>query len=146
MSRVNPLSRAEGTQITMTQAFIEHVNITVGSPERTAEMLSQLFGWQVRWKGPSADGGRTIHTGTANHYVAVYARKDTDGAPIKHIKGQPLNHIGVVVDDLDAVEERAILLGLKPFSHGDYDPGKRFYLFDTDGIEWEIVSYSAVTS
>lgn len=126
----------------MTQAFIEHVNITVGSPERTAEMLEHLFGWQVRWKGPSALGGHTIHIGTADHYVAVYATSDSDGTPMTHIKGQPLNHIGVVVDDLDAVEERAIALGLTPFSHGDYDPGKRFYLFDGDGVEWEIVSYA----
>lgn len=130
----------------MAQAFIEHVNITVGSPERTAEMLSELFDWQVRWKGPSALGGHTIHIGTADHYVAVYAVSDSDGAPLKHIKGHPLNHIGVVVDDLDGVEARAIALGLTPFSHGDYDPGKRFYLFDPDGIEWEIVSYAEAKS
>jgi glyoxylase I family protein len=125
----------------MAQAFIEHVNITVGSPERTAEMLNALFGWQVRWKGPSALGGHTIHIGTDSHYVAVYAVSDSDGAPLTHKKGQPLNHIGVEVDDLNAVEQRAIGLGLTPFSHGDYHPGKRFYLFDGDGIEWEIVSY-----
>lgn len=130
----------------MTQAFIEHLNITVGSPERTAEMLEHLFGWQPRWEGPAANGGRTIHIGTADHYVAVYAARSSDGTPIKHIKGQPLNHIGVVVDDLDAVEERAISLGLVPFNHGDYDPGKRFYLFDGDGIEWEIVSYAEMPS
>ena len=32
--------------------------------------------------------------------------------------------------------------GLTPFNHDDYEPGRRFYLFDRDGIEWEIVSYA----
>ena len=35
-----------------------------------------------------------------------------------------------------------IAAGLTPFSHGDYAPGRRFYFFDWDGIEFEIVSYA----
>lgn len=127
----------------MTQARLEHVNISVGSPERTAEMIQRLFGWKVRWRGPSALGGRTSHMGSDSDYIAVYTRDDLDDAPLAHVKGAPLNHIGVVVDDLDATEARAIALGLTPFSHGDYPPGRRFYIFDRDGIEWEIVSYEA---
>jgi glyoxylase I family protein len=33
--------------------------------------------------------------------------------------------------------------GLTPFSHGDYDPGRRFYFLDPDGIEYEVVSYAS---
>ena len=29
-----------------------------------------------------------------------------------------------------------------PFKHGDYDPGRRFYFFDRDEIEFGIVSYA----
>jgi glyoxylase I family protein len=128
----------------MAQAYVEHVNITVSDPERTARMLESLFGWTERWRGPSAMGGRTIHVGTDSHYVAIY----TPDAPsmAQHAKGRPLNHVGVVVDDLDDVEGRAIALGLHPFSHGDYEPGRRFYLFDADGIEWEMVSYAGVAT
>ena len=57
-------------------------------------------------------------------------------------KGAPLNHVGIQVDDLDAVERRVIAAGLVPFSHGDYEPGRRFYFIDWDGIEFEIVSYA----
>ena len=32
--------------------------------------------------------------------------------------------------------------GLKPFNHADYEPGRRFYFFDWDHIEWEVVSYA----
>jgi glyoxylase I family protein len=126
----------------MTQAFIEHVNITVGNPERTADMLQHLFGWHIRWRGPSAMGGRTVHVGSDTHYLAVYTKEDSDGTPHRHVKGMPLNHIGIQVDDLDAVEARVLELGLVPFSHGDYEPGRRFYFFDENGIEFEIVSYA----
>jgi catechol 2,3-dioxygenase-like lactoylglutathione lyase family enzyme len=54
----------------------------------------------------------------------------------------PLNHVGLVVDDLDAAEAVVIAAGLEPFNHADYAPGRRFYVFDWDGIEFEIVSYS----
>ena len=56
-------------------------------------------------------------------------------------KGRPLNHIGVEVDDLDAIEAKVVAAGLKPFGHADYDPGRRFYFLDPDGIEYEVVSY-----
>jgi catechol 2,3-dioxygenase-like lactoylglutathione lyase family enzyme len=127
---------------TLTQAFIEHVNITVGDPDRTAAMLEAVFGWKERWRGPSQLGGRTIHVGTESHYLAVYAEEGSDGSAKSHIKGVPLNHIGIQVDDLDAVEAKVIQQGLTPFSHGDYEPGRRFYFFDEDGIEFEIVSYA----
>jgi catechol 2,3-dioxygenase-like lactoylglutathione lyase family enzyme len=125
----------------MRTGFIEHVNITVSQPERSAKLLQDLFGWHVRWQGPARDGGSVIHVGDAANYLAVYAEpgKAADrGWP----KGAPLNHVGIQVDDLDAVEQRVIAAGLVPFSHGDYEPGRRFYFMDWDGIEFEIVSYA----
>ena len=35
-----------------------------------------------------------------------------------------------------------ISAGLEPFGHDNYDPGERFYFFDWDGIEFEVVSYA----
>jgi glyoxylase I family protein len=125
----------------MAQAFIEHVNVSVSDVERTAQMLMDLFGWRIRWRGEAAMGGHTIHVGTDESYVAVYMAKDSDKAPKGYSKSAPLNHIGVQVDDLDAAERQVKALGLKPFGHGDYEPGRRFYFFDRDGIEFEIVSY-----
>ena len=46
------------------------------------------------------------------------------------------------VDDLDAAEAVVKAAGLEPFNHADYEPGRRFYFFDWDGIEFEMVSYS----
>jgi len=53
-----------------------------------------------------------------------------------------MNHVGVTVDDLDSVEARVVAAGLKTFSHDDYDPGRRFYFLDWNGIEFEVVSYT----
>jgi catechol 2,3-dioxygenase-like lactoylglutathione lyase family enzyme len=122
-------------------ARIEHVNVTVSDAERTAALMQSLFGWQVRWRGPARDSGTTIHVGSADHYVALYTGRDARYTDEDFAKGRPLNHIGVLVDDLDAAEARVIAAGLKPFSHGDYEPGRRFYFLDPDGIEYEVVSY-----
>lgn len=121
---------------------IEHVNVTVSSPERAADLMEQIFDWQVRWRGPGRDGGRTIHVGSADHYVAFYAYPDSAGTGTRFEKGVPLNHIGVEVDDIEMTEGRVVEAGLVPFSHGDYEPGRRFYFFDPDGIEYEVVSYA----
>ena len=32
-------------------------------------------------------------------------------------------------------------MGYEPCNHADYDPGRRFYFDDEDGIEFEVVSY-----
>ena len=125
----------------MTAPFIEHVNITVRDPDRAAALLADLFGWHVRWKGPSLLGGRTVHVGDDRFYIAVYTHDGAETPDATFRKGQPLNHIGIVVDDLDALEAKVIAAGLAPFSHADYAPGRRFYFLDHDGTEFEIVSY-----
>lgn len=125
----------------MPRPFIEHVNLTVTDLARSAAMLKALFGWEERWHGPARDGGRTIHVGSADCYFALYAPPGADRAPASFQKGVPLNHVGIEVDDLDATERRVIDHGLHPFNHDDYAPGRRFYFFDADGIEYEIVSY-----
>lgn len=94
---------------------VEHVNVTVSDPRRTAELMEKIFGWRIRWEGPSQMGGYTIHVGDDACYLAVWS----PGAQRRYPKGQPLNHIGVEVDDLDACEARVVAAGLEPFAHGD---------------------------
>jgi glyoxylase I family protein len=120
---------------------IEHVNVTVSDPERAAGIMERVFGWRVRWQGPARDGGRTLHVGSADAYVALYTGRNVAYTPEDFAKGRPLNHIGVEVEDLDAAEARVVEAGLMPFAHGDYAPGRRFYFLDPDGIEYEVVSY-----
>ncbi len=121
---------------------IEHVNVTVRDPQRTSRLMTDLFGWPIRWQGPARDGGLSIHVGTAQQYIALYTGPGVAYTADDFAKGRPLNHIGVEVDDLDATEARVVAAGLTPFSHGDYEPGRRFYFLDPDGIEYEVVSYA----
>ena len=53
-----------------------------------------------------------------------------------------MNHLAVVVDDLDEIEAKVIAAGYRPNSHQDYEPRTRFYFYDYDGIEYEVVSYA----
>lgn len=122
----------------MTIGSLEHVNVTVSDPKRTAEMLRALFGWHIRWQGPAKLGGYTVHVGTDESYMAVYAWPA--GKATAPGSGR-LNHVGVVVSDLDAVEAKVRDAGYQPHSRGDYEPGRRFYFDDHDGIEFEVVSY-----
>jgi catechol 2,3-dioxygenase-like lactoylglutathione lyase family enzyme len=124
------------------QAQLEHLNITVPDPKATAAMLAQVFGWQIRWEGVVRGDGYSIHIGSDHSYVALYRPGEAvDPAPDSHGVSGGLNHLGVVVDDVDAVEERVKSLGYEPHSHGDYEPGRRFYFEDEAGLEIEVVQY-----
>lgn len=125
----------------MSKPRIEHVNVTVRDADEAARLMEQLFGWQVRWQGPTRGGWRTVHVGSETDYLALSAPPAGDDAG-RFPKGRPLNHVGIEVDDLDALEAKVVAAGLTPFSHGDYEPGRRFYFFDPNGIEFEVVSYA----
>ncbi len=123
----------------MPKGQIEHANLSVTQPERSAELFKQLLGWHERWRGPSQLHGWTIHVGDETTYLALYTGDHVKG---DYAKGQPLNHVGLLVDDLEEAEKVVLAAGLKPFGHDDYEPGKRFYFYDWDGIEFEVVNYA----
>ena len=123
-------------------AMLEHANITVSDPAATAAWMKTLFGWHIRWEGDAIMGGHTKHVGTASHYVALYVPDKTK--PIAEDTYQTvggLNHLAVVVDDLNATEAAIKAHGFETSNHGDYEPGRRFYFHDNDGIEFEVVQY-----
>lgn len=126
----------------MREGHLEHVNITVSDCHATAAMCETLFGWRIRWSGDAIDGGHSIHVGTEDRYLAVYTPPETtEAAHSNYVQKGGLNHVGVVVEDLAATEEKVRALGFSAGKHQDYAPGRRFYFNDRDGIEWEVVSY-----
>jgi catechol 2,3-dioxygenase-like lactoylglutathione lyase family enzyme len=124
----------------MGAAALEHVNVTTLSAKETADLMVSVFGWRIRWEGPAKSGGRSIHVGTENTYVALYM-PPPELLPKAALEGQP-NHVGVLVGDLDATEAKVRAAGYKPYAHADYEPGRRFYFRDHAGVEFEVVSYS----
>lgn len=124
-------------------AMLEHTNLTVSDADATAQWMCDLFGWRVRWSGPAIHGGRSVHVGSDDAYLALFTPKAPQAPQQSNydmVGG--LNHVGLVVDDLDAMEARVEAAGFTPINHADYEPGRRFYFHDTDGIEYELVSYS----
>lgn len=126
----------------MAQAIVEHVNLTVSDPQKTADFLCRLLDWKIRWEGEALQGGYTVHVGSDDSYLALYTHNKTKSSnESSYTSVAGLNHIGIVVDDLDDTEKRVIELGFTPENHGDYEPGRRFYMHDGDNIEYEFVSY-----
>lgn len=126
----------------MTRSTLEHVNLTVADAAVTAGWLCKVFGWKIRWQGPAANGGLSIHVGDDDGYMAVFT-PETVRPPVVNRKDEAgnFNHVGIKVDDLDAVEAELKKLGYATYNHADYEPGRRFYFDDENGIEFEIVSY-----
>ncbi|MHA3915239.1 VOC family protein [Halovulum sp. GXIMD14793] len=126
----------------MLQAHLEHTNFTASDPLKTAAWMEEVFGWKIRWQGATLGGGYSVHVGTDIDYVAVYSPKEAPkpGASSYETVGG-LNHIAVTVDDLDATERKVTAAGFEPHNHADYEPGRRFYFRDHDGVEFEVVQY-----
>ena len=124
----------------MSQARIEHVNLTVSDLDRSIALFEELCGWHVRVRDMHGVRGEFAHVGGEDTYLALWA----DGGDYSgQQKGKPLNHVGIEVADLAAAERTVLDAGLDTFSHGKYEPGPRtFYFFDWDGIEFEVVSYT----
>lgn len=131
----------------MNTPTLEHANITVSDSVKTAELLCRLFDWRIRWQGSAIHGGHSVHVGNDDQYLAVFSMDGTRPAQQSSYEQiAALNHLGVVVDDLDAIERRVLEAGFETYNHGDYEPGRRFYFRDGDSIEFELVSYTQTGS
>lgn len=123
-------------------AVLEHANFTVSDPQATAAWMEKLFGWHIRWQGEAISGGYTVHVGSDSQYLALYSPGTAPKTgPSSYTNVAGLNHIAVVVDDIDAMERAILAHGFKTGNHGDYEPGRRFYFHDADDIEYEVVQY-----
>jgi catechol 2,3-dioxygenase-like lactoylglutathione lyase family enzyme len=127
-------------------ARLEHLNFTVAEPSSFAELLCRLFDWKILWLGSAIHGGQTVHVGGLDSYIAIYGGRP--GVELVEMKDRystraGLNHICVVVDDLDDVEGRVKAEGFVPHSHADYEPGRRFYFEGPEEVEIEVVSYES---
>ncbi|WP_299043449.1 VOC family protein [uncultured Tateyamaria sp.] len=123
-------------------AMLEHTNLTVSNPDSTAAWMCDLFGWHIRWAGNAMEVGRTVHVGTDTHYLALYTQDAAaKGRESSYATIGGLNHIAIVTDDLEGIEQAARDRGFQVGQHHDYEPGRRFYFHDADNIEYEVVQY-----
>ncbi|MFT6276863.1 MAG: catechol 2,3-dioxygenase-like lactoylglutathione lyase family enzyme [Halioglobus sp.] len=124
---------------------LEHANITVSNIDNSLEFYSALFHFKERWRGQVPGGNqptvRALHIGNDNVYLALFEAEKPGRAPIDYATSG-INHIGFVVDDIEPYRQRLIDLGVDIHFEPGYKPGKRFYFYDPDGIEIELVAYT----
>lgn len=121
--------------------FLEHVNMSVANLDRTIDFYGKLLGLKVRWRGTTSDGLPAAHVGDERHYLALFEIGDAEPKPADYgLLG--LNHYGFVVDDLDACRAKLAELGATVQDPPQYDPGRRLYFDDPNGVEVELVEYA----
>ena len=127
-------------------ARLEHANINVRSIDEAIRFLTAAFPeFRVRGRG-EVDGRPWVHVGTDSSYLALNEFPDDAGKSTgKQAAGfgtEPLNHLGFVVDDAEAMAGRLLAAG---FREGFAAPPHRYrirkYFLDADGYEWEFVQY-----
>jgi catechol 2,3-dioxygenase-like lactoylglutathione lyase family enzyme len=122
---------------------LEHVNITVSNIDTSFQFYADLFGFEKRWEGMGAgEVGpvRSMHAGNEHTYLAFFEAEREGRRPADYgIAG--VNHIGFEVDDLEIYRKRLEELGVRIHLEADYEPGKRIYFHDPDGVEIELVEY-----
>jgi len=120
---------------------LEHVNLTVLNVDRSIDFYCQLLDLKVRWQGTNSAGRPAAHIGDERSYLALFeAGEPAASEPDYDHAG--LNHVGFVVDDLQAMKRRLHDLGVDAHGEADYEPGQRLYFYDPSGIEVELVEYA----
>jgi catechol 2,3-dioxygenase-like lactoylglutathione lyase family enzyme len=124
---------------------LEHTNLTVTDLERSIDFYQRALGFEVRWQGQIYNTTRmapAAHVAPpgADFYFSLFEGDAEGRAPYSYAPAG-INHFGVVVDDLDEMQKQVEAAGAEIHTAYDYDPGRRIYFFDPDGIEIELVQY-----
>ena len=124
---------------------IEHANLVVKDIDASLSFLqTALPDWQVRGQGQMNWRGhprRWLHFGSDDDYItlndgAVGENRELDGLT------PGLAHIGIVVDDLNSVQQRLEAAGYPVDIEGAAHPHRRnLYFLDPAGFQFEFVEY-----
>lgn len=126
---------------------IEHVNITVPDIDEAIKFIQLVApDFKVRKDENPASSYRWAHIGNAQYYFALQEpHLDADPEkPRATYKNYGVNHISLIVEDIEKVEGVLLKAGYK---RGIATPieqhRKRLYFIDSFGFEWELVEYSS---
>ncbi|WP_122036355.1 VOC family protein [Aliivibrio sp. EL58] len=125
----------------------EHANITVPNIDAaTAFLLNAAPDFRIKIDKTPDGAHRWAHIGNANCYFALQEPQEMSNSkdtryPYKNIG---INHIGLIVEDLDKIQQKLLALGYE--QNGDImqeKHGRRLYFYDKAHFEWELVEYSS---
>jgi len=125
--------------------YLEHVNITVINVDEAVRFLQTAMpDWKVRADFSSAESNcrRWVHLGTDTSYIAIEDRGATEKGGHEPYVDPGMNHLGFVVNDVNAVSKRLTDAGYEEgLSSLDNPNRKRIYFYDADGNEYEFIEY-----
>ncbi|MDH3493919.1 MAG: VOC family protein, partial [Acidobacteriota bacterium] len=105
--------------------------------------------FRVRGRGRAETPGNErdwLHIGNETTYVAL-EESTLDRSGHLTYRNPGINHIGFVVEDIEALTSRLSEAGFKENMRDDSHPSrKRTYYYDADGNEYEFVEYTTQNS
>ncbi|MCV2353820.1 VOC family protein [Paucibacter sp. B2R-40] len=139
----NNAMRAKGR--TMSDGYLEHVNVTVKNLDDTAEfLLAAMPNWRIRarskmhWFGSEVDW---LHIGTPSSYIALQSGGEGSGLNWKESQ-VGVKHIGLVVPSLSTVIERLAAAGYCVDHLGASHPHRKSaYFIEADNLQFEFIEY-----
>jgi catechol 2,3-dioxygenase-like lactoylglutathione lyase family enzyme len=116
---------------------IEHANISVSDIDKAVRFITTALPEFYIRGGDKSGRGEWIHVGTDETYISFAHRPDTTPG-----QGLRVNHIGIVVDDIDGVISRLESAGYKQnYTPEESQWRRRYYFGDDDGLQWEFIEY-----
>lgn len=118
--------------------ILEHIHVNVNSLAASRRFLELAVPHiVVRGGGEAAGYGPWMHIGGDRSYIAMTEVKGST-PPAE------LRHIGLLVDDADALIARLAAAGYTPADDSELNTHphrRRVYYVDANGIDWEFVQY-----
>lgn len=126
-----------------THIYLEHANITVNNLDESIRFFQSAFPDFFVRGGGEMNGRKWIHLGNERTYLALNELEDRKG--MKHTNNylkNGFNHIGFVVEDIDALATRLLAAGFERDYPKQVEKFRiRDYFADADGNEFEFVQY-----
>jgi catechol 2,3-dioxygenase-like lactoylglutathione lyase family enzyme len=125
-------------------AYLEHANLHVIDVDGMLDFIrTALQDFRVRFDSGADDPERWVHVGDDLSYLALYRSSRPRVRPADLYNGEPqINHLGFVVEDVDALRRRLLAKGYRETTIPNNHPArKRLYFLDGEGNEWEFVEY-----
>lgn len=107
--------------------YLEYVNIIVENLDELVSLFCMLFGWKVWWSGGVKNDGYMVYVGNDKDYLVFYRFKVINDIESDYKIFVNINYIGIVVFNLDEIEQWVLVLNFNIFSYGDYELGRCFY-------------------
>ena len=127
-------------------SYVEHCNLTVRDLHATARFLmAALPDWKVRGEGSDwidDEKQRWMHVGNELTYVSLTQHSRESRYSRSRYREPGLNHIGIVVEDAQALRDRMLAAGYRELALPVAHPERVIVSFaDPDGNEFEFIEY-----